>query len=93
MESIVKRAIIDDKYFIDIDERNFMLRSDLSVDKKGRERYVHIGYFGNMESLINKLIKMHMIDNLKTVGTLQEMKQTLDVSKKYIKNICTELGL
>jgi len=90
---VTKRVVIDDKYFMDIDRFNYTLKKRAGFNKAGKEKNTLLGYFSSMDFLLKKLMKMYMIDNLEKVGTLEEMKQTIDKSKEYINNVCIKLGL
>jgi hypothetical protein len=91
----VRRVIIDDKYFIDIESRQLILKFRYVGTKKDGTKFDAVrtyGYFANLGQLLCKLMKLIVRD--KTVGevSLEEFREILEDSSSYIKNVCDRIS-
>lgn len=85
---------LNEKYFINSDERNYILvkkRIATQGKNKGKEILVNVGYFGNVEHLLKRLVENEIkesdITELKQINSLIN-KITTDISQ----NIHTKLS-
>ena len=81
--------IIDDKYCIAADDKNYVLQEKSTVKNEnsknfGKETYKIIGYFGKLDSLFNYLldlkIKTYVSSNRK--NTIEQLLKKIDNIKK-----------
>jgi len=91
-----KMIKLDKDYSIDVDgDRSFLLvkgEPKITIDKKGKKRknIDVIGYFSNMESLINRYLEIQAKKKIEdgTVSTLKELvKEIRELKKTVIKLI------
>ncbi len=93
----MKRIDIGKGYFIDVDEGNFTLKSNIkesiSEDGKKQESCTTHGYYGTLEAAIKSLVKLKMIDKINGVVTLPELREIILEIHKEIDEIIKPLRI
>lgn len=92
----MKRIIIDKEYVIDIDDFNYTLMKKHTATKKDGTKYqkeTNEGYFGSLESVLNKVIKLKIIDCIEDEITLAELRDICDNVRTEVREICSQLGI
>ena len=87
---------LTEDYYIDVDENNYALCWDYKrLDKKGKRVYRPLGYFGNLQELVNfwceKVIKQHLMDSEKELSLIEAVEiiqKDLEFTREIVsKNI------
>jgi len=84
---------VNDKYFINIMDKNYIVETIVKNKKSGKDNYVNLGYFGNLESLFDFLLKQFILDKVpkdKNIE-LKELKDIIVSSRKEIVEILSDL--
>lgn len=91
-----KIIIIDSKYFIEVEEKQLILKETFVSVKKDGTNYNSekvMGYFSNLESLLTKLHKLKIRDNITGTVTLDELKTILIQTQEYIHEISERIKI
>lgn len=79
---------IGDRYNIRFDPRNWILQEKREIDKPKLDgpthRYVDIGYWGNMDQLINRLLELEL--RTFEVESIDKLRKSLEQSVGVLKN-------
>ena len=76
---------LTDKYYIDFDSYNIMLREKHISKNTGKDAYVAIGYFLTFDELTNCLVsRCYMKENNDELKTLANIEQAVNDFKKEI---------
>ena len=91
---------LTDDYYIDMDERNYILCWDYKkVDKKGNMVYKPLGYFGSIKDLLNYWAEMSVKNALSKYDTLtlgeavEVIRKELNEVKKLISDAISDISV
>jgi hypothetical protein len=71
--------VVDEKFIISSDEYNWVLK-EKKVSKEGKEYIVTLGYFGNIEQIVNNLLERSL--KASEASSIQELITTLESVQK-----------
>lgn len=79
---------INDKYSITSDKHNFILQERKIVksgENKGQERFIDVGFYGNINQLLSRLAQQELRDS--DINTLQGVLKHLYSFNKELQDI------
>lgn len=90
---------LTDDYYIDMDERNYILCFDYKrVDKKGNRVYRPLGYFGRMDELLDfwaeRVVKQHLMndkDELTISEAVEIIRRELEIAKAIVRDTIPDI--
>lgn len=89
------RIIIDEKYFIETDRLNYILREKYISKKNGREVEHTVGYYGSMKALVERYLEERqkaIMDN-STVNLNEYVKLVEESNQKAVSSLYDVLRL
>ena len=80
---------INDKYFVDVDEKVLTLQRNPQIGKNGRTRFDIVGYFHNWDLIFDKLVNIFIADEIEAakIVTLTELKQIFIVTRIEVREL------
>ena len=89
------RIIIDEKYFIETDRLNYILKEKCIAKKSGKEIYHTVGYYGSMTALAERYLeeRQKAIMDDSTVNLDEYVKLVEESNQKAVSRLYDVLRL
>lgn len=85
---------LSDRYYIDADSKNYILKEKTIVQDKessnyGKETFKDLGYYTNLESVLNGLLKIGTRDFISRdeKHSIEDLKEHITAYKKFIESL------
>lgn len=80
---------ITKNYYLGCNKNNFTLY-EKKVSESGKETMKNLGYYSNLESLYDALIKKEIKDNMELLNNIKEITTLVEDLKEFTKKYCAE---
>ena len=80
---------INNRYFVDCDEKVLTLQRNPQIGKNGRTRYDIVGYYHSWDLIFDKLVNIFVSDKIEEakIVTLNELKQIFIVTRIEVRDL------